>query len=180
MTYTDDVALLRLQVAIILILHLRFCWKYIRGFVAVFLRFHSMARQLWDAGARARLPTIYFFLPHFGAIKVRRHSLACQMSSGFCVPHLLKLVYFSFYWKKWKWYITFFCNTVYIWPIFCVILHVWLWLTLFRCRFVAFLAPNPGDATGSDIENDSVPTIIVNDTIKLFLSYNQHFANFKP
>jgi len=88
---------------------LRFCgyklrsyWFYICAFVentfavrGSFLRFHSMARQLCGAGARARLPTIYFFLPHFGAIKVRRHSLACQMSSGFCVPHLLKLVYFS-------------------------------------------------------------------------------------
>ena len=45
------------------------------------------------------------------------------MSSRFCVPQLLKLVYFSFYWKKRKRYVGFF-----------VILRVWL--ALFRCRFV--------------------------------------------
>jgi len=43
MTDTDDVALLELQVAVLLILHLRFCLKYIYVFVAVFLCFHSMA-----------------------------------------------------------------------------------------------------------------------------------------
>jgi len=56
--------------ALLLKIHLRF-----RG--SFFWRFHSMARQLCGAAARAsaRLSTIYFFLPHFGAIKVRKHSL---------------------------------------------------------------------------------------------------------
>ena len=44
--HTDDVALLELQVAVLLIPHLRFCWKYICVFVTVFLRFHSMAREI--------------------------------------------------------------------------------------------------------------------------------------
>jgi len=39
MTDGDDVALLELQVAILLILHSRFCWKYICVFVAVFCAF---------------------------------------------------------------------------------------------------------------------------------------------
>jgi len=43
MTDTNDGALLQLQVAVLLILHLHFCWKYICVFVAVFLRFHSVA-----------------------------------------------------------------------------------------------------------------------------------------
>ena len=42
MTDTDDVALSELQVAVLLILHLRFC-LYICVFVAVFLRFHSIS-----------------------------------------------------------------------------------------------------------------------------------------
>ena len=34
----------------------------------------------------------------------------------------------------------------------------------------------PRDAVG----NESVPKIIINDTIFFFLNCNQHFANFKP
>ena len=43
MTDIDDVALLELQVAVLLISRLRFCGKFICVFVAVFLQFHSMA-----------------------------------------------------------------------------------------------------------------------------------------
>jgi len=39
MTDTDDVELSELQVAVLLILHLRFCWKHICVFVAVFCAF---------------------------------------------------------------------------------------------------------------------------------------------
>jgi len=39
MTDTDYVALLELQVAVLLIPHLRICWKYICVFVAVFCAF---------------------------------------------------------------------------------------------------------------------------------------------
>jgi len=39
LTDTDNVALLELQVAALLILHLRFCWKYICVFVSFFCAF---------------------------------------------------------------------------------------------------------------------------------------------
>ena len=51
MNATDHVALLELQVAVLLTLHLCFCWKYICAFVAVFCAFiawpsvHSMDRR---------------------------------------------------------------------------------------------------------------------------------------
>ena len=42
------------------------------------------------------------------------------MSSWFWVPQLLKLVYFSFYWKKWKARLyQIFCNSVYLTPYLC-------------------------------------------------------------
>jgi len=71
-------------------------------------------------------------------------NLSCQTSSGFSVPRLSELVYFFCFFveKNEKGISDFFCNTVYIWPLFYVILRVWL--TLFRCRFAPLLAPNPG------------------------------------
>ena len=65
------------------------------------------------------------------------------MSSGFCILQLLKLVYFSFCWKKMKRVYHIFCNSIYLTP-FC---YFCVWLVLFRCHFVPLLAPNPGDAT---------------------------------
>jgi len=45
-TDADAVALLEIRVAVILILNLHFCWKYICVFVACFLRFHNTAPEL--------------------------------------------------------------------------------------------------------------------------------------
>ena len=66
--------------------------------------------------------------------KIVLHS--CQICSGFCVPQLLKLVYFSFYWKKWKGFIGFFLwHSVYMTPILCYLMRV-TWVVL-----MSFCAP---------------------------------------
>ena len=53
----------------------------------------------WGMGLPPSLPTIYFFC-HTLELWKYEGSLSCQMSWGFCIPQLLKLVYFSFYLKK--------------------------------------------------------------------------------
>ena len=85
-----------------------------------------------------RLPAIYFFLLHFGAIqstKAYRASTAIiKIGLFFILPERMKRVYRIF-----------FCNEVYIWALFCVIICVWL--KLFPRGFVPLVEPNPGDAT---------------------------------
>jgi len=58
MTDTDDVALSELQVAVLLISHLRFCWKHICVFVAVFCAFIAWpAATVWRAVDRSQSTT---------------------------------------------------------------------------------------------------------------------------
>lgn len=68
-----------------------------------------------------RLPTIDFILLHFGAIQ--------NMAVISCVKYLqdfhttvIKISLFFILLKKWKGCIGYFCITVYIWALFCVIL----------------------------------------------------------
>jgi len=60
------------------------------------------------------------------------------MSSGFCVPQLLKLVFFHFIEEKMKRVHRIFLQRNFVLFYVCD--------SLFRCRYVPLLAANPGDA----------------------------------
>ena len=70
-------------------------------------------------------PNNLFFLPHFGAMKVWRQSLVSNVLRILHTTVTKVSLLFILFEKKWKGYIWFFFNTVYIWSLFCVILCVW-------------------------------------------------------
>jgi len=102
MTGIDDVALLELQVAVLLILHMRFCWKYICVFVAVFLRFHSMAVlviRIWDVtsyrrqcilGARM---TTFSQMPYVNEHRIGRITIKLMLHFALLLKRRLKTKY---------------------------------------------------------------------------------------
>jgi len=115
----------------------------------------SPAMEHWGA-CPPQLPITYFFLPHFGSIKVLSRSLVSNVFRILRIPQLLKSVCFSFCWKKWNGYIGFFGNTAYIWPtpVLCDFARVICVISMSFC--VSLLAPNPGDATARRYDECSV------------------------
>ena len=52
--------------------------------------------------------------------------------------------------------------------------------SLYCLPMMSFFAVDRYITSAFRIGNESVPKIIINDTTKLFLNCNQHFAHFKP
>jgi len=128
-----------------------------RASVRLAPRYH-WRRQLCSIGARTpppQLPITYFFLPHFGAIKVLSRSL---VSNVFRILRttVIKISLFSFCWKN-EMGISHFFVTRRIsdpTPVLCDFACVICVISMSFC--VPLLAPNPGDATARRYDECSV------------------------